>query len=495
MSSEIAKGAAWMVLFRLLDRSIGIVSTAILARLLIPADFGLVAMAMSIIALIELATAFNFDVALIQKQDPQREHFDSAWTLNALIAIGGAILTAAAAYPAAAFYGDPRLGPVMFAIGGAWLISGFENIGIVNFRRQMNFAAEFRLMATKRVVSFAITIAAAVLFRSYWALVIGMAVARVTGVVLSYLMQPYRPRPSLARARELFSFSGWLLANNIAIVVAARVPHFFIGRAFGAQTLGAYTIASEIAALAHTELIAPINRAMFPGYSRLVGDPPAFRKTCVDATATILLIVLPVSVGIAVLAAPFVRLLLGDQWVAAVPLIKVLAFAGAVSALTSNNLSVYFALGRPQLATALFVVRLFVLAIGIVTLYPSWGVLGIAYAEFGAAVASMAVSLPILFSTIKLRRRDYVSALWRPLVASALMGMTVSWLIASEFAGDGLGDAALQMLVGVTAGMLSYPLILAALWLISGRPESTEVRIARWALGALRARRTRGAAA
>ena len=128
MSGDIAKGAAWMVLFRLLDRMIGIVSTVILARLLIPADFGLVAMAMSIIALIELATAFSFEIALIQKQDPQREHFDTAWTLNILIAVAGALLTAAVAYPAASFYGDPRLGPVMFAIGGAWLISGFENI-------------------------------------------------------------------------------------------------------------------------------------------------------------------------------------------------------------------------------------------------------------------------------------------------------------------------------------------------------------------------------
>ena len=147
-----------MVLFRLFDRSIGIVSTALLARLLIPADFGLVAMAMSIIALIELATAFSFEIALIQKQDPQREHFDTAWTLNVLVALGGAAVTAAAAFPAAAFYGDPRLGPVMLAIGAAWLMQGFENVGVVNFRREMNFAAEFRLMASKRVVSFACTV-------------------------------------------------------------------------------------------------------------------------------------------------------------------------------------------------------------------------------------------------------------------------------------------------------------------------------------------------
>ena len=74
MMRDIAKGAAWMVLFRLVDRSVGIISTSILARLLLPADFGLDAMAMSIIAMIELATAFSFELALIQKNEPQREH-------------------------------------------------------------------------------------------------------------------------------------------------------------------------------------------------------------------------------------------------------------------------------------------------------------------------------------------------------------------------------------------------------------------------------------
>ena len=141
-----------------------------------------------------------------------------------------------------------------------------------DFRRDMDFATEFRLLATKRMVTFCVTISAALMFRSYWALVIGMATGRIVGVVLSYAMQPFRPRFSLQCTRELFSFSGWLLVNNIASVVLSKVPHFFVGRAFGAQTLGAYTVGSEIAQLAHTELVAPINRAMFPGYSRLVID-------------------------------------------------------------------------------------------------------------------------------------------------------------------------------------------------------------------------------
>lgn len=489
MRGEIAKGAAWMVLFRLLDRSVGLISTAVLARLLLPNDFGLVAMAMSVIAVIELATAFSFEVALIQMQKPRREHFDSAWTLNVLVAVGGATVTALAAAPAAAYFGDVRLSTVMFVIAAGWMIAGFENIGTVNFRREMNFSAEFRLMATKRLVAFLITLVSAFAFRSYWALVIGMVSGRVVGVILSYAMHPFRPRFSLACARELFSFSGWLLVNSLLSVAAARIPHFYVGRHFGAQSLGAYTIASEIAQLAQSELIAPINRAMFPGYSRLVSDPPLFRKTCIDATAAILLIALPVSVGIAVLAAPFVRLLLGPQWGEAVPIIQVLAVAATVSVLTSNNISIYLALGRPNLATGTQAVRLVSLAAGIALMYQTLGVIGVAYAELGAALVSMVVSLVTLFLSTGIRPLVFLSALWRPLVASGAMGWAIHSLVQPGFDANRPAAALGDLLSGVAIGAVMYPLMIALLWRLTGGNESIEVQVVRRLALAVRERR------
>jgi lipopolysaccharide exporter len=479
MKGEIAKGAAWMVLFRLFDRSIGLVSTAVLARLLLPADFGLVAMAMSVIALIELATAFSFELALIQKKDPQREHYDSAWTLNIIVAVGGGIVTAAVALPVASFYGDPRLTPVMFAIGAAWLVSGFENIGTVNFRRNMDFAAEFRLLATKRVISFLVTMVAAVTFRSYWSLVIGMATGRVTGVALSYLLQPFRPRLSLGKAGELFSFSGWMLVSNFATVLLSRVPHIYVGRMFGAQTLGAYTVGSEIAQLAHTELVAPINRAMFPGYSRLTGDLALFRRTAVDATAAILLVVMPVSVGVAVLAAQVVRILLGAQWPEAAPVIEVLAFSGAVSALTSNNMSAYQALGRPHLCTVTLLARLLLVVGMMLFLGSSLGVLGVAYAELIAALGSLAVSVPILSRTLQMPLREYWSCLWRPTIASCLMGAVIYLQMPHGQGELSFVQAVAQLVIGIVLGVLSYPLFVWLLWWLSGKPESVEVLITR----------------
>lgn len=474
MRAAMARGAAWMVLFRLFDRSIGVVSTTVLARLLVPADFGLVAMAMSVIAIVELATAFSFEIALIQKTDPLPEHFDTAWTLNIMMAVGGAIVTASLAFPAASFYGDPRLVPVMFVIGAAWLCSGFENTGIANFRREMNFSAEFRWMASRRVVGFVVTMVAAVTFHSYWALVIGSVTGRITGVVMSYLMHPYRPRFALSRSRELFSFSGWMLIGNIAGAALSRLPQIYVGRVFGAQLLGAYSVGSEIAQLAHTELVAPINRAMFPGYARLAQDPESFRRVCIDATAAILLIVLPASAAIAVLAEPVVRVLLGTQWHEAVPIIRILAFSGAISAVNSNNISAYLALGKPYLSVLIHVTRLFVFVAVVAAFASGREFASVAYAELAASFACLAVSLPILLKSLRLGVTEYVASLWRPLLASGVGAAAVHAAVSAIGGVDTFAGAVGHLAVGLTVGAVIYPLTLWVLWRLSGRPSGVE---------------------
>src|SRR5262245_59379519 len=134
MSVEIARGATWMVLWRVCDRLLGLLSTLVLARVLVPADFGLVAMAMSFIALIELASAFSFELALIQRREVERAHYDTAWTLNVAFGLLCGALIALSAPLAAAFYAEPRLIEVMWVLAATWALQGFENIGVVNFR-------------------------------------------------------------------------------------------------------------------------------------------------------------------------------------------------------------------------------------------------------------------------------------------------------------------------------------------------------------------------
>ena len=208
---QIASGAGWLMLFKMADKSVGLISTAILARVLTPADFGLVAMALAVVALTQLMGAFGFDSALIQRQDAIRKHYDTAWTFN--VALGGLIAATLLllAYPAAQFYREPRLALIIPVLAITALIGGFENIGTVAFRKELDFRSEFRFLLAKRLASFTVTLALALTFRTYWALIAGAVTGSVMSVAISYWLHDYRPKFTLAARADLFtSQSGYL---------------------------------------------------------------------------------------------------------------------------------------------------------------------------------------------------------------------------------------------------------------------------------------------
>ena len=347
----MAKGAAWMVLLKFIERGMGLLSTIVLARLLVPADFGLVAMAMSIIAVLELLGAFGFDWTLVQRSEATTDQFNTVWTFNVIFSLFcSAVLVLTAGF-AAAFYFESRLQAIMYALALGTFVQGFENIGVVNFRRELQFNREFKFLLAKKLASVAITIPLAFAMTSYWALIIGVVFGKVVSVALSYRVHPYRPRLSLAAFGDLFHFSKWLFLNNIISFLNNRSADFVIGKMTGAQSLGLYSIAFEISNLPTTELVAPINRAAFPGYSRQADDLPKLRDSFMSVIAMIALFALPAAAGIALVADLAVSVLLGNRWQATVPLIQVLAFYGVIMALQTNIIYVYVAIGKPKLVT------------------------------------------------------------------------------------------------------------------------------------------------
>lgn len=166
----MALGAVWMVLFKLIERSIGLISTLILARLLLPQDFGTIAMAMTFIAMAELLTAFGFDIALIQNRDATVEHYNTAWTGNLLLGLSIAVVMLVAAVPIAHFYRKPELVWVIVCLAFGPLISGAENIGVVAFRKELTFRREFVFQLSRKLIGFCVVVPLAFWLRNYWAL-------------------------------------------------------------------------------------------------------------------------------------------------------------------------------------------------------------------------------------------------------------------------------------------------------------------------------------
>jgi O-antigen/teichoic acid export membrane protein len=478
IGERMAKGAAWMVLFKLLERGLGLASTIVLARLLVPADFGIVAMAVSMIAVLELLSAFSLDVALIQKQNLTRDHYDTAWTLNLLANALIALLAMLIAAPAADFFAEPRVEWVIYGLAAAISLQGFENIGIVAFRKELALDREFRFLLMKKLVAVTVSITLAVMLRSYWALVAGSIAGRIAGVALSYLVHPYRPRLSLAARHELLGFSKWLFLNNLLVVANQRAADFILGRLAGPAALGVYNVGYEIANLPTTELAAPINRAVFPGYTRMAGNRESLKGGFLAVVAAIALVAIPAAAGVAALATELVRVLLGEQWLECIPIIQILAIHGVVTALQTNAGYVFIATGSPSTTTRLATLRLAILVPSLLVGTSLGGSVGAAWGALGSTLAMLPFNYAAIFRSLDLRPSDYAPILWRPLVSVGCMLLAITiWRQSLTSIGPIAGSHLTILLTTIVVGALSYTITAFLLWHFAGRPIGTESHV------------------
>jgi O-antigen/teichoic acid export membrane protein len=478
LARRIATGATWMVLQRWAVRAIGLVSMTLLARLLVPADFGIVALATSMAAVLDALLELGFDLALIQSQSNERKHYDSAWTLSVIRGVVTASLLLIGARPIANLYGDSRLVMVMAWLAVSSLMSGLQNIGIVEFRRELQFDREFRLLVLSKVAAFLVTVSLAWVWRVYLALIAGIVAGKAVTLAMSYTMHPYRPSLSLACGREFLHFSKWLCLDNIASAIKNRSDTFVVGKLTSPAVLGFYALAYEISNLTATELIWPISRVLFPGFAKMAHDRPRLARGFIESLSVIIFLAAPMSAGIAVTADYVVAIFLGPRWDPVVPLIQILTLYGLFNLTSANSSALYLATGRPDLIVWRNVPTLIVLFPALVLGAMKFGAEGAAWALVAAAVTGFFVNFTLLRRQLNVSIAGLFSGLWRPLLAAGLMAGTVH--LAEEMwpMEDTLALIIPQLMVLVALGAATYAATVMLLWHFSGRPPGAERRAA-----------------
>ncbi len=156
--SRTARGAGWMVIWRMATRFLGLISTLVLVRLLAPTDFGLIALAASFAVIVDTLAYIGVEDSLVRDKSPSRAMLDTAFTLNVLRAIASAVMIGALAEPAATLLEEPRLTSVILLLAAVTALEGFTNIGTIAFRRDMAFDKEFQLRILPRAVSVVVTL-------------------------------------------------------------------------------------------------------------------------------------------------------------------------------------------------------------------------------------------------------------------------------------------------------------------------------------------------
>lgn len=470
INRKIAKGALWMVSLRLAVKGIGLLSTLILVRILSPDDFGLMALAMTVYAGAQLLNEFGFDTVLIQNQSASDDYYHTAWTINVIFSTISALCIYGISDWVVLLYSDDRLEMVLIVLSIAIIFNGLRNIGIVQFRKHMDFDKEFKYEISIKICSFIVTVALALVLQSYVALFMGILSGSVAAFVFSYVMHPFRPKLSLVKWRDLFAVSVWLYVNNFLTYINTQSQSIVLGRVSDVRNVGLYAVSSEVGTVVRDELIAPINRAAYPGYSKISRDFKQLNSTYLRVLGSILLVSLPCNVGIFVISPIMVPAVLGVDWNDAVIILQYIALSSIFDSFNTNLAYMYYALGRQRIITYIIGLRVMIF---VPVLYYFSSILGAEGAGVAMLISSVAV-FPInqyVFSKqTGVKIYETLGVLWRPLFSSVCMAVVVHYFQANVV----LTESIINLLFLVLIGALVFIVTLYYFWVFSGKPAGAE---------------------
>ncbi len=457
----------------------GFASTIILARLLSPADFGLVAIATAAATVLATASELSLTQALIKFDDPSDDDFHSAWTLNLLRGVALATLLVALAPALVLAYSDPRLMPVMAVVAVSAATRALENPRIVVFRRALNFRPDFQFDVAEKLAAFVVAVALALLFRSYWALIVSTLAGNLARVVLTYAMAPYRPRLRLNRWRALMSFSIWLTLAEAVKAINLRAVPLIVGMFLPTGAVGQFSLGDRVASMPVRESVGALQATLFPAFSRMAHDVPRMRNAYIRAQAMTCLFAAPMGFGLAALAEPLVQVLIGAKWLPSVPIIQAVAIASSIMSI-QNALPLAMATGdthellKRNLRSLMVQMPLIAAGLTIGRESTIGGLGGLAIALILSASVNTLLNLFLVRQLVASSLREQLALAARPMIASA--GMFGVLTVVGRYLAARSGETAtiLHLAALVGAGAMVFGTFLFILHTVFAGPDSAE---------------------
>jgi lipopolysaccharide exporter len=459
VGTRTLRGMLWAYGSYVGGRILVLLSVAILAHLLTPSQFGLVAFALTVTALLDTVSDIGVSQALIVVEDDKdfHEKARTAWTISVLLGLGLTVITVCVSPLAARFFHDPALTPLLAVLGLNFLLRapGVTHFAIaqkaIDFRTRT--AAEFADVVVRGAVGVALALAGA----GAWSLVLGYLAGSAAMTVTLLLLVPFRPGVGIQRKHVggLLRFGGGLTVLNVLGAVIANVDYVFVGRVLGAASLGLYTLGYRLPELLIMNLSMVAGLVLFPAFAGLR------RERMTDAFLTslryTLLVTVPLTVGLVVLASPLTLALFGEQWRDSIPALQVLAlFACAVTVGIPAG-TAYKSLGRLNVLIALAIPRT-ALAVASIWIFVDDGIVAVAACQAVVATIFGVIGIALAARLLSASFGRIAAAAWPSLIGG---GVTAGVLIVLVWA---IESPALTLLVAVPVGTAVY---LGTVWVVA----------------------------
>lgn len=462
LRESAAKGVAWALLQSGGSRLLTAATFVILARLLSPHVFGVVAFASVAISFLGIFVQQGFGQALVQIPLLEERHKNTAFWISLGFGCLLAVVTIAASWPLAAALHLPEVGPVLRVLSIGFVLSGLSSVQRAILQRQMAFRQLTARPLLGNFVGAAVGITCALLGAGVWSLVAQTLSAAAVGVVVLWTATGWRPALAVSKDTyfELFRFSKNTMGSNVMLFFDRRTDDFFIGTFLGPAQLGVYSVAFRFLTIMLDVGVGTVATVALPTFARLQHDVDRLRTAYLTATRLSAVVALPMFLFMVVGAGEVIQVFFGAKWEASIPVTRVLAMIGVANTLANFNGTVLTALGRPDIVLRYLTISAVanVLAVAIAV---QWGILAVAWSLVVRTWLFM-LPLSIFYLTRHLAfgigeyLRGYVPTLTAS-VALMCFGLTVHMKLISVM---GAGPRLAVMVLG---GVIVYVAVLGLL--------------------------------
>ncbi|WP_340817866.1 lipopolysaccharide biosynthesis protein [Methanolobus sp. WCC4] len=403
------------------SKVLGMLTSVVLARLLLPSDFGIITIVYIFLGAMNLFTELGFGSAVIHRKEKIEEALGTSFTINLIISVFLFFIIFFAAPYLASFYDEPVITNVLRVLGIGIIFSAFQFVPSVYFRKNLQFG---KTAIPAFVSGLTNTIVAIILAYSgfgVWSLVYGSLASTFVNVVMLLIMCPCKPKLTFDMdiGKELFVFGKYLFAANIIIFINLHIDDAIGGKLLGITALGYYYLAYRWGTFAE-RIIGITEKVMFPTYAKIQDDLPKMRKGYLGVLKYVSIMTFPISIGLFAIAPEFVTVVLGEKWVPSIIPMQILCFFGLFSTIASTTGSVFTAAGKPKfvrdissLMTVLIIVLIYPMSI-------YYGIIGLSLTVTIGAILSAIIASYYLLKVLDLDFLQYISAIKYSIVASSI---------------------------------------------------------------------------
>lgn len=426
LKQKAVKGLIWSAIESWGGRVISVSIFFLLARLLDPESFGLVALASVFINFVQLFVDQGFSQAIVQRENLEPEHLNSAFWINITIGILLTILTLGCADFIANGFKEPALAPIIRWLSLGFSLSSLSKVQEAILQRQLNFKALASRSLFASVISGLVGVVMAFMGWGVWSLVVKLLIFGLMQTILVWWVSDWRPtfKVSFTHFQDIFSFGISILGWRIFNFLTRRSDDFLIGYFLGTTALGYYNVAYRLLLMITELLIGVTQKVVIPAFARLQAEPERLRNAFYKVTQLTSFISFPIFIGIAALAPQLIRLSLGEDWNQSIPIMQILSFVGILHAVSNFNDSIIFAVGKPswnlkfKIFSAIVIVTGFAIAV-------RWGIVAVSAAYVTSNYLLYPISIFLVNKLIKLDFKKYIGQFKASFFATIFMFISI----------------------------------------------------------------------